>query len=466
MKKLLIGALLPFIFLTSYGIPRNGNDQRLYESGIAFLSNNNFDQAFMELSNLINQYQNSPYADDALLVIGKYFYKNENNDKATQYFSNIVNNYRTSDSCDDAFYYLGLINLQKGDIEKAYNNFTAVKTGFPNSNVLDLVFYNLAVVSTHKNQYKKALYFLANIYTRFSESSIFNLAMKKAAYCFYKIDKPGEGLKMLGALNENNLNDKASNSLTEALLRFMTHKKYKKAKVYYEHPYANLLCNSQNGTLYTATKKDPHILTISEKRSKRKNTPNPVNAMIYSKNYGLCYSIGDRVFCEKNAHSVSFSYNGEILKKIVSFFIDPYNNFWIYDKDTGFLYKYSSEGKLIKQFTYPKVDYVKFRQDGKMFIVHDSRKIIDIKNLEGKTIKQITNYGKIKDISFDSIGNIYLLANKGKTIVVLTDKFKTFQQFSVGLLGIGVDKVDHLSVGFDSQIYLSSTKNGKIYRVF
>jgi outer membrane protein assembly factor BamD (BamD/ComL family) len=466
MKKLLLSVLLPFIFLTLQGFPRSGNDQRLYESGIAFLSNNNFEQAFMELSNLINQYKNSPYADDALLVIGKYFYKNKNNEKAVEYFSNIVNNYRTTDSCDDAFYFLGLINLQKGDIENAYNNFTAVKTGFPNSNVLDLVFYNLAVVSIHKNQYKKALYFLANIYTRFSESSIFDNAMKKAAYCFYKIDKPGEGLKMLAALNENNLNDKTSNSLTASLLRFMTHKKYKKAKVYYEHPYANLLCNSQSGDLYTATKKDPHILTISEKRSKRKNTPTPVQAMTYSDNYGLCYSIGDRIYCEKSPHSKSFNYNGEILKEIVSFFIDPYNNFWVFDKDTGFLYKYSSKGKPIKQFTYPKVDYVKFRQDGKMFVVHDSRKIVDIKTLEGKTIKQLTNYGKIKDIAFDSIGNIFLLADKGKTIVVLNDKFNTFQRFSVGLLGVGVDKVDHLSVGFDSQIYLSSSKNGKIYRVF
>jgi len=465
MRKTL--ALAFVLFFTTLGISSpGGNDQRLYESGIAFLSNNNFDQAFLELSNLINQYETSPYADNALLVIGKYYYNNDNFPQAEQYFSNIINKYRTSDSCDDAFNFLGLINLQKGDIENAYTDFSAVKTGFPNSNVLDLALYNLAVVSIHKNQYKKALYFLANIFTRFSESSIFNKAMEKAAYCFYKTGKPEEGLKMIAALNEQNLNNELSDSLSSSLLRFMTKTKYRKAKVYYEHPYTNLICSSPDGKLFTSTKKDPHILTISKNKSKRKNTSSSVQAMVYSKNYGLCYSTGNTIYCEYLTRTKSFSSSGNVLEKIVSFFIDPYNNFWVYDKNTGFLYKYTSSSKLLKQFTFPKVDYVKFRNDGLMFVVGNSRKIINIKNLDGKSIKQITNYGKIIDISFDSIGNIYLLANKGKSVVVLDDKFKPFQTFSVGNLGVGIDKVEHLSVGYDSQIYLSSTKSGKIYRVF
>lgn len=458
--------IVVFIFSTMGFSAQGGNDQRLYESGIAFLSNNNFDQAFLELSNLINQYKDSPYADDAILVIGKYYFKNGNILKAEEYFNNLINNYRTTDSCDDSFYYLGLINLQRGDVDMAYTNFSSVKNGFPDSNVLDLAFYNLAVVSIHKNQYKKALYFLSNIYTRFSESGIFNLAMQKAAYCFYKTGKTEEGLKMIASLNEAGLNDNISESLSSSLLRFLTKKKYNKAKVYFEHPYSNLICTNPNGIIYTSTKKDPHILTISKNKSKRQNTPTEVQALEYSNNFGLCYSIGDKIFCEKDTRSKSFTSGGEILNEIVSFFIDPYNNFWVYDKNTGFLYKFSSSGKLIKQFTYPKVDYVKIRNDQLIFVVADSRKTVYIKNLEGKSVKQLNDYGRIVDISFDSLGNIYLLADKGKSIVVLDDKFNQFQHISIESLGVDVDKADHLSVGYDSQIYFSSTKTGKIYRVF
>lgn len=465
MKKLLQLTLFFIFFSASFGYP-GGNDQRLYESGIAFLNNKNFDQAFIQLSNLINTYKNSPYADDANLVIGKYYYSNKDIAKATEYFNKIITNYKTSDSSDDAFYYLGLIHLQNGSIDEAYKNFSAIKTGYLDSNVLDLTFYNLALVSIHKNQYKKALYFLSNIYTRFSESSIFNIAMIKAAYCFYKIEKPEEGLKMLASLNELNLNNEASDNLSSALLRYTLNRKYKKAKTYYQHPYSNLICTDPKGNIYTTTKKDPHILKISKGVSKRKNTPTEVRAIEYSNTFGLCYSIGDKIFCENNVRSKTFKVNGEILSEIVSFFIDPYNNFWVYDKDTGFLYKFSQKGKLIKQFTYPKVDYVKVRNDQLMFVVSDSRKIVNVKNLEGRSVKQLTNYGRIVDISFDNLGNIYLLADKGKTIVVLNDKFKQFQKMYIGNLGVGIDKANHICVGYDSQIYISSTKSGKIYRVF
>ena len=439
----------------------SSNDLRIYESGMAFLLNKNYDQALKEFHTLVEQYPKSDKADDALLEIAKYYYDSEDYDNALGYLDKLIDEYKTSDSVDNALLYKGLILLKRGEIDKAYELFFKVKTGFPQSDVLDRVYYYLGEVSGLKGYYKQGLFFLSTVYMRFPESPLFAPAMKKASYFYYKIGNPEEGLKMLSIVNTEGLNDRENDLLTENLLRFYLKKKFKSRSIYYQMEKPSVLVSDKKGKLYVFSKRDDYIYVIEKGKMRKFSTPGTITSMWYSPQFGFFYSTENRVFAKNQGTSLSFSVNGEALSYIVSIAVDYFGNYYIYDKDKAVIGIFDSKGKFKKRIVAP-ADYIKIRKDGYRFVVKESRSIVEIYNLEGKRVKTLTGYRKIMDLDFDNYDNVYMITDKGKTLIVLNDDFSLFQRFDLyGTLG---RKFYHLAVDGDGSVYLSD-KSSQIVRL-
>ncbi len=436
------------------------NDLRIYESGMAFLLNQNYSEAMKEFQTLVEQYPGSEKADDALLEMGKYNYKIGDMEKALTYFNKIINNYKKSDTYDNALFYKAMILLDKQKIDDAYELLYRIKTGIPDSDVLDRVYYHLGEISGLKGNYKQGLFFLSRIYMRFPESDVFKDSMQLASYFYAKINNPQEGLKMLAIVNEEGFNDYKNDLYTINLLRFYLKKKYLTHRVYYQMPKPWIMATDKMGTLYSYSRKDGYIYEIKKGRMRKFSTPSDVTSMCYSEKYGFFYSTSNRVFARKSRTSRSFTDQGEPLKYLVSIAIDYFGNYWIYDKDRAVVYCFDKNGKLIKKIITP-ADYIKVRRDGSIFIVRDSRSILDVRNKEGKSIKMLTSYKKIIDMDFDNFDNIYLLCDKGKTLVILNHDFTLFQKIDIyNMLG---GKYYHIAVDGDGSIFLSN-KSSEIVR--
>ncbi len=439
----------------------SSNDLRIYESGMAFLINKNYDQALKEFHTLVEQYPESERADDALLEIAKYYYQNEDYDNALSYLDKLINEYKNSDSVDNALFYKGLILLKKGETDKAYELFFKVKTGFPSSDVLDKVYYYLGEVSGLKGYYKQGLFFLSTVYMRFPESEYFAPAMKKASYFYHKIGNPAEGLKMLSIINTEGLNDKETDLLTENLLRFYLKKKFKSKTVYYQMEKPSIMVSDKKGKLFVFSKEDDYIYVIEKGKMKKFSTPGSVTSMWYSPYFGFFYSTENRVFAKDQGTSLSFSLNGELLNYIVSIAVDYFGNYYVYDKDKAVIGVFDSRGNYKSRIVAP-ADYIKIRKDGYRFVVKDSRNIVEVYNMDGKRAKTITGFRKITDLDFDNYDNIYMITDKGKTLIVLTEDFTLFQRLD--LYGTFGRKFYHLAVGGDGSVYLSD-KSSQIVRL-
>ncbi len=436
------------------------NDLRIYESGMAFLLNKNYSEAVKEFQTLVDQYPQSEKADNALLEIGKYYYMVGELDNAQQYFERIISDYKSSDSYDNALYYKGLILLNNQDIDGAYEALSRIKAGIPDSEILDKVYYKLGEISGLKGNYKQGLFFISKIYMRFPESDIFDEAMELASYYYYKLHNPAEGLKMLSFITLENLKSENIDFMSSNLLRFFLDKKYKIHRTYYQMPKPGLIATDKKGALYAYSKKDDYIYIIKKGKMKKFSTPSEVTSIFYSPQYGFFYSTSNRIFCKKDKTSKSFSDGGETLSNIVSIAVDYFGNYLIYDKDRAVVYKFDKNGKLLKKIVAP-ADYIKIRKDGKIFIVRDSRNVIDIRNFDGKLIKTIATYRKIVDMDFDNYDNIYMLVDKGKTLVILKENLSLFQRIDIyNTLG---GKFYHLSVDGDGTIFLSD-KSSSIVR--
>ncbi len=451
--KLLMVLLLVANFSTS-------NDLRIYESGMAFLLNKNYSEAVKEFQTLVDQYPDSEKADNALLEIGKYYYLIGEKDRATEYFDKVITKYKSSDSYDNALYYKALILLDKQDIDSAYELLSRIKAGIPDSEILDKVYFKLGEISGLKGNYKQGLFFISKIYMRFPESDVFDDSMELASYFYYKLNNPGEGLKMLSFVTLENIENENVNYLTSNLLRFFLKKRYKVHRTYYQMPKPGLIATDKKGTLYAYSKKEGCFYVIKKGKMKKFSTPSEITSIFYSDKYGVFYSTSNRVFNKEERTSKSFTDGGEPLAHIVSIAVDYFGNYLIYDKDKAVVYKFNSEGKLLKKIVAP-ADYIKIRKDGRIFIVRDSRNVIDIRDFKGKLIKTIANYKKIVDMDFDNYDNIYMLVDKGKTLVILREDFSLFQKISIyDTLG---GRFYHLSVDGDGTIFLAD-KSSSIVR--
>lgn len=458
MKTLLLFLLL--------GGLANPNDQRLYESGLAFEANQNYEQAMREFKLLLEQYPESTFADDALLEMGRYHFRQGDGAKAKAFLNRIVSDYGQSDSSDNAYLLIGRIQLKDGNMDDAYNTFFHLKGAFPESDVLDQDYYYLAVISSNRGQFKKALYFLSQIYTRFSESPVFPDSLFQAAYCYYRIGEPQEALKMISAVNEAGKREEnlRAEDYTRNLLRFSLKRHYSRAKQYFQMDNPSLLATGEAGALYVQAKKGRFIQTISLGQNRRRNTPGDVRALFFQKGVGLWFSTGDQLVGPSG--SVRLLVEGSPLQDVTSFFLTNSGEIWAFDKKTGLSYVFSKERKLIRKRAMGDVDFFKIRRDGMVFVVKDSRKIMEIRSLDGRAIKQFNNFNKIVDVAFDTLDNIYLLADKGQSLTILTSDFHVFQSVQLQSITHSSRRYNHLAVDRGSNIFLSMSREGQILKVY
>ncbi len=455
--------LLLFLLIGSLASP---NDQRLYESGLAFEANQNYEQAMREFKLLLDQYPKSTFADDALLEIGRYYFNQGDADQAKGFLDRVVSEYGQSDSSDNAYLLIGRIQLKSGNIDDAYNTFFHLKGAFPESDVLDQDYFYLSVISSRRGQFKKALYFLSQIYTRFSESPVFLDSLFQAAYCYYRIGEPREALKMIAAINEEGKGKQGlkAENYTRTLLRFLLKRRYTRAKQYFQMDNPSLLATGEAGTLYVQAKKGRFIQTVSPGQNRRQNTPGDVRALYFQKGAGLWFSTGDQLVGPSG--SVRLTAEGSPLQDITSFFFTNSGEIWAFDKKTGLSYVFSKERKLIRKMAMGDMDFFKIRQDGMVFVVKNSRNTMEIRSLEGRAIKQFNNLKKIVDVAFDSLGNIYLLTNKGRSLSILTSDFHVFQSVQLESITHSGSRYNHLAVDQESNIFLSAARERQILKVF
>ncbi len=455
--------LLLFLLMGNLVSP---NDQRLYESGLAFEANQNYEQAMREFKLLLERYPKSAFADDALLEMGLYHFKQGDSEKAEGFLNRVVSEYGKSDSSDNANLLIGRIQLKDGNIDDAYNTFFHLKGAFPESDVLDQDYFYLAIISSRRGQFKKALYFLSQIYTRFSESPVFLDSLYQAAYCYYRIGEPQEALKMISAVNEEGLGEQnlKAEDYTRNLLRFSLARHYTRAKQYFQMDNPSLLATGEPGVLYAQAKKGRFIQTISQGRNHRRNTPGDIRALYFQKGVGLWFSTGDQLIGPSG--SIRLLVEGSPLQDVTSFFFTNTGEIWAFDKKTGLSYVFSKERKFIRRMAMGDVDFFKIRRDGLVFVVKKSRNIMEIRTLDGHAIKRFNNFKKIVDLAFDPLDNIYLLTNKGRALSILTSDFRTFQSVQLQSITHSSSRYNHLAVDQGSNVFLSASREREILKVY
>ncbi|MFH2142577.1 MAG: tetratricopeptide repeat protein [Bacteroidota bacterium] len=97
-----------------------------------------FNQKIVILTQLVNEYPNSSYTDDALYEIGNSYVEIESPDMALVYYEQLIDEYPKSSYIKKAFLKLGMIGFNQDDYSSAKENYEKVITEFPNTEEFDL----------------------------------------------------------------------------------------------------------------------------------------------------------------------------------------------------------------------------------------------------------------------------------------------------------------------------------------
>ena len=117
----------------SIDINKANTDYALYQKSFCYELSKDYNQAIIGLSQIINDYPNSSYVDDAYFELANSYYKINQVDMAINNYQNLINDYPKSSYTKKAYLKLGTIYYNKNQNDEAIDVYKQVVESFPQS---------------------------------------------------------------------------------------------------------------------------------------------------------------------------------------------------------------------------------------------------------------------------------------------------------------------------------------------
>jgi len=163
------------------------NDKYLFDSGVIYYNMGYYNEAINTFAQLVNDYPESKYADDAQYYIG---YINEKKlgyyIQALLEYQELINNYLDSPYADDAQLGIGNCYYATYDYSHAIEAYQKVIDNYPQSSLLALAQYSIAQSYRKLANYEQAILEFTKVIENYPESDYAAPAQYYIAYSYYE----------------------------------------------------------------------------------------------------------------------------------------------------------------------------------------------------------------------------------------------------------------------------------------
>ncbi|MEN8213510.1 MAG: tol-pal system protein YbgF, partial [Pseudomonadota bacterium] len=115
------------------GPPQPGEQRQYTHAYDLLMQERDFQQAIAAFQQLLKEYPDGQYADNAQFWLGEAYYAKNELDDALEEFQNLVDRYAQSPKVPDAVYKVGYIHKIRGDVDKARMVFEGLIEHYPDS---------------------------------------------------------------------------------------------------------------------------------------------------------------------------------------------------------------------------------------------------------------------------------------------------------------------------------------------
>lgn len=486
MKFNRVVIVLVFIFI---GICLSQEDlgKKYYESAMAYLETGNYKQAVEDLEAIIKSLPDSPYADDALLELGKYYLEKESNkEKAEKHFTLLKEKYVKTDNGPAGYYYLGRTNFILGatveDFENAYANFERILVLFPKSKWVQQALYDAAVVKHYLGDDLMAIALLNQAIEKFPKTRHADLSKLELGLCYLSVDKANLGLNYVQQVIDNPYNEELK-EIAKNYLAFVLRLGFRSTRPIF-NPYekdssfslqANIkepkqiIYRSDLKTFYVFDD-DSNSILLFDKSGKPKGSKKAEKLQsFFLDNKGNIYLVSKKSIINPENKALQFSFVYELKTKFIidmkEAAVDSAGNYYIVDNRYKGIFKFDNGGNEI-EFPLHRVDdrYKKILIDrrDRLILSLEDKAILIYKN-NAKLLGRIDKFEgvslkKISDMGFDDFGNFYVLDKDLKAVFIYNPMFKEIGKY---YFSEGMEPMS-FAIGEEGDLFIINKKNKMI----
>jgi outer membrane protein assembly factor BamD (BamD/ComL family) len=498
IKKIIVLLIsLTFLLLPAYSIAQE-LEKRLLESGKTFLKEGKYQLALEDFNTLIRNSPDSPYADDAQLLIAKYYLEiEEDYDRAMEGFNKLIKEFAGTDSAEAAYFYIGHVNLTKGETQEEFNealaNFERIARLYPQSQWVDDALLNSALSYERLKDYNRAIEKLNTLMAEYPEfEHITKAYLLKARFHVY-LGNYNIALLELQELRNNYADspdaNKALNMLT-LIYRLTIKPKVRNEPIYnYDADFKLKMAeNIKNARSVIINNQRDIFIADGKREAVLQFTPEG--------DYNQQFFIKDpqSIFIDENNKLVANNKKGILIEKQFSNLIieteegpkeveeamtvvkDSYARYIVADKkskqllyfDKNFKYLSSISNAFFREFTDLAIN-----SKDQIWVLEKKDKSVQQFNLKGKTLHKIMPRGKgyeleePVDITLDISDNLYVLDKKQKKIFIFNPLYDLLGIFSLtNSSGSQLEKPLLIAVDEAGGLYVFDDKVKNLLRYF
>jgi len=171
-------------------VVRAVDDKYLFDGGVIYYNMEDYNNAITTFQQLINDYPDSEYADEAQYYIAWSYYNLASYEEAIIEFEKIEGNYPNSEFIDDAKYYIAYCNEKKlGYYVKALLQYYNFLDSFPDSEFADDAQLGIGDCCYAMKQYSSAIEGYQKVLDNYPQSPLLALAQYSIAHSYRRMAK-------------------------------------------------------------------------------------------------------------------------------------------------------------------------------------------------------------------------------------------------------------------------------------
>lgn len=167
----------------------------LLERGI-YYSNLDFDKTNKFFDEIIENYSDTKYADDAFFQQGLLALKNNNFDLAIEKFTKLIEKYPKSELCNNANLKLGSINFSNGNYKKALEYYQFVIQNDAEGSLAIQAIENFALTCKSMGEWMLAIEAYQMLIERFGTPKIKPHTLFEISFCYYRDKKYQKAIEL------------------------------------------------------------------------------------------------------------------------------------------------------------------------------------------------------------------------------------------------------------------------------
>ena len=209
-------------------------DDAVYEKGVALLANENENGALLQFNRVTTEFPSSNYVIKAQLKTGLIYYNKGDNVKAIDAYKHIVQNYPNSPEANEALEGMRNAFIKEGKPDEFItfaNNLPGPKIA---SGAQDTIFYDAAEQAYQTGDFTKAGAAFATYLNRFPDGAYHINATFYKAECDYQLKKYNDALSGYEIITGKPANDFTEKALLKAAAINYLNKDYSKALVQFQ----------------------------------------------------------------------------------------------------------------------------------------------------------------------------------------------------------------------------------------